>query len=434
MQASIETLDGLERKFTITVPNEEIAEEVMNRLKELVGKVKIPGFRSNKIPFKMIKDRFEKRVWGEVLNDKIQPSFQDALEKHALNLAAPASVDIIEATPGQDLVYTAAFEILPTIDLVELDNPEIEKIQAEVTDDDLSKMLVKLQEQHKEWKEVSRPIVKEDKVFIDFVGKVDGEPFDGGEAKDHEVIIGSGSLIGNFEDSLIGHNVDEALTVPIEFPSDYHHAALAGKSAVFDVVIKKIMEGTLPALDEAFLEKFNMKEEGLEAFKEEIKGNMVRELERKLEGMNREKIFDALMQKNQFQLPKAMIEKEIENLRHEMFHRLFGHEHRDDETIPDFLPRQSFEPNAIRRVHLGLLFEACLKHYKLEADEERVNAKIDKLADSYEKPDEFRAWYRSKKEHLAELQGVVLEEKIAEKISENARFIEKKMSYDEVMK
>ncbi|MBA4696702.1 MAG: trigger factor [Legionella sp.] len=433
MQASIETLTGLERKFTITVPKEDISEEVTQRLKELVGKVKIPGFRSNKVPFKIVKDRYEKRVWGEVLNDKIHPSFQEALEKNELKLAAPASVDLVQANPDEDLIYTATFEILPDIDLVELDSPEIEKVQAEVTDEDLEKMLGKLQEQHKEWDEVSRPVEKGDKVAIDFLGKIDNEPFEGGEAKDHEVVIGSGSLIGNFEESLIGHSTGEALEVPIQFPDDYHHAALAGKPAVFDVTIKKVFEGKLPTFDEAFLEKFNMKEQGLDAFKQEIKSNMVRELEKKVEHQNREKIFDALLQANQFEIPNAMVEKEIQNLRHEMYHRIFGHHHSDDEKIPDF-PRELFEEDAKRRVRLGLLFEASMKRFELVADEESVNAKIDQLAASYEKPDEFRSWYRSKKEHMAELQGAVLEEKLAQKISEKARFTEKKMSYDEVMK
>lgn len=192
------------------------------------------------------------------------------------------------------------------------------------------------------------------------------------------------------------------------------------------------MEGKLPALNDAFAENFNIKEGGIDALKKDIKENMIRELERRVSTMNKERIFDKLMAVNVFDLPISLIDREIEHLKHDMYHRLFGHEHSDNEQIPDF-PRTLFEEQAKRRVHLGLLFSEYIKKHEIVADEARVNAMIEKFASAYEAPDELRAWYRGSKERLAEIEAIVMEEMVAEKISEKAKLIEKAMSYDAVM-
>lgn len=246
------------------------------------------------------------------------------------------------------------------------------------------------------------------------------------------MVLGSGSMIPGFEEGIIGGEKDKPFEINVNFPDDYSHKELAGKKAMFKITIHKVMEGKLPAMDDAFAEKFNIKEGGMDALKKDIKENMVRELERRVSAMNREKIFDKLMVINSFDLPMALIDKEIEHLKHDMYHRLFGHEHSDNEQIPDF-PRELFEEQAKRRVHLGLLFSEYVKKHELVAAKERVNATIEKFANAYEHPDELRAWYQDSKERLAEIEALVLEELVAEKISETAKIIEKKKSYNEVM-
>lgn len=341
-------------------------------------------------------------------------------------------VEPLEIEPGKDFKYTAVFEVMPVFEVAELNQAQVDLIRSEVTDKDVDNMIEKLREQNKEWHEVTHAVKNGDKVVIDFQGFLDDKPFEGGSAEGYELVIGSGSMIPGFEDGVVGGKIDKPFDIKVNFPEDYGHKDLAGKEATFKITIKKVMEGKLPALDDAFAEKFNIKEGGIESLKKDIRENMARELERRVSMMNREKLFDALMSVNNVELPLALIDKEIEHLKHDMYHRLFGHEHKDDEKIPDF-PRELFEEQAKRRVHLGLLFAEYVKKHEIVADNDKVNAMIDKFASAYESPDELRAWYQSSKEHMAEVEALVMEDMVADKIAEDAKLKYKNMDYDSVM-
>lgn len=432
MHVSVETVKGLERKVTISVPTEKVEEEVSLRLKNMVRKVKVDGFRPGKVPFSVVKKRFSHGVREEVAREMVQSTLFEALKEQKL---VPAGSPYVEPEPielGKDFQYTALFEVLPTIEIQELNKEKIEHVIAEVNDQDVNDMLEKLREQNKMWTETSRPVAEGDKVILDFEGFLDDEPFEGGKAEGYELIIGSGNMIPGFEDGLVGGEKDKEFSIQVTFPKDYHHSELAGKQTAFKIVIKHIMEGLLPELDTAFAEKFNIKEGGIEALKKDIKENMVRELERRVSNVNREKIFDELLKLNAFDIPNALVDQEIEHLKHDMYHRMFGHEHKEDEEIPDF-PRILFEEQAQRRVRLGLLFSEYVKKHELFADKGRVDAMVDQMASAYEKPEELRDWYRSSKERLANIEALVLEEMVAEKIAENAELVDTKMTYESVM-
>lgn len=432
MQVSVETLKGLERKVTVSVPTEKLEEEVSLRLQNLARKVKVDGFRPGKVPAHVVKARFSDSVREEVARDLVQSTLFEALKKEDLIPAGSPFVEPEQVEAGKDFRYSATFEVFPKIEIVELKNDIIDVVRAEVKEANVVEMLDKLREQNKEWREVSRDAAKDDKVQIDFQGFLGDEPFDGGSAEGYEIVIGSGAMIPGFEDGLIGGKKDKSFDIKVKFPEDYGHKDLAGKEAKFAITIHKVMEGALPELDDAFAEKFNIKDGGIEALTKDIKDNMVRELERRVSSMNRERIFDKLMAANTFELPLALIDQEIEHLKHDMYHRLFGNEHSEHEQIPDF-PRALFEEQANRRVHLGLLFSEYVKKHEIVADKARVEAMIDKFASAYESPEELRAWYQGSKERLAEVEALVMEEMVAEKISEHAKLVEKDMNYEEVM-
>lgn len=432
MQVSIETLKGLERKVTVSVPAEKLEEEVSHRLRDLARKVKIDGFRPGKVPLNVVKKRFSDSVRLEVARELVQSTLAEALETNGLVNAGSPAIDIEQLEPEKEFKFNAVFEVFPEFTIVELDNDEIEIIRAEVNDSDVDSMLEKLREQNKEWQEVERAAKKDDKVEIDFEGFIEGKPFEGGSAKHYGIVIGSGAMIPGFEEGLIGGEKGKSFDIQVTFPENYGHQQLAGKEATFKITVHEVLEGTLPPLDDAFAEKFNIKEGGIEGLKKDIKENMVRELDRRVNSLNREKIFDKLLSKNSFELPKALIENEIEHLKHDMYHRLFGPEHSEDEKMPDF-PRSLFEAQATRRVHLGLLFSEYVKKHEIVAPQDRVEAMIDKLASAYEKPDDLRAWYHGSKERLGEIKALVTEEMVAEKIGENSKLIDKNMNYDEVM-
>ncbi|MCC5792222.1 MAG: trigger factor [Legionellaceae bacterium] len=432
MPVSVETLSGLERKLTISIPTAKIEEATSERLKSLARKVKLDGFRPGKAPMHVIKQRYLEDVHAEVAKDMIQETLFPAIQEKDLKLAGYPAVEPEEIKAGVDFTYHATFEVLPEFDMQELQQDEIEITKAEVRDQDVDQMIEKLREQSKEWSVVERQAEQGDKLNIDFAGFIDEVAFEGGSAQAYELELGSGSMIPGFEDQLIGAKAGEVVDVKLAFPKDYNSSDLAGKDAVFKVTVNTVSAPQLPALDDAFLEKFNITEGGIDALKKDIRQNMERELERKLSSMNRDRIFEALLKANTFEVPNALVEREIEQLKHEMFHRIFGPEHHDNEKIPD-LPRELFEEQAKRRVHLGLLFAEYVDIHKIEPDEARIEAMLDKLASAYVDPEEFRNHYKASEERLGEIKALVTEEMVAEKISESAKMVEVTKSYDEVM-
>jgi len=432
MQVSVETLNGLERKVTISVPTEKVEEEVGLRLRNLARKVKVDGFRPGKVPMQEVKKRFSDSVREEVARDMVQSTLYDALKKNELVPAGSPYVEPESIEQGKDFTYTATFEVFPHIEIKEIDGTEIEIVKATVNDSDVDEMMEKLRDQAKGWESVERKAADGDKVKIDFKGFINDESFAGGEATDYELVLGSNSMIPGFETGVVGGEINKPFDITVNFPADYGHNELAGKEARFTITIKDVMEGKLPELNDEFATKFNIEKGGVEALRKDIRENMDRELERRVSALNREHIFNKLMEANSIDLPKALIDNEIENLKHDMYHRLFGHEHHDNEKIPDF-PRVLFEEQARNRVHLGLLFAEYVKAHQITATEERVNTMIEKFANAYENPDELRDWYRGNSERRSEVESLVTEEMVAEKISATAKLIDKEMNYNDVM-
>lgn len=253
MQVSVETLKGLERMVTISVPTEKVEEEVNLRLKDLARKAKVDGFRPGKVPMHVVKNRFSNSVREDVAREMVQSTLYEALQANELVPAGSPVIEPKQVESGKDFVYTAVFEVFPEINVVELDDQtKIETIKAEVSDKDVDDMLEKLREQNKEWVEVSRAAAKDDKVTIDFEGFLDDKAFEGGSAQGYEIILGSGSMIPGFEEGIIGAKQDKPFEIKVTFPENYGHKDLAGKEATFKITVHKVMEGQLPELNEAF--------------------------------------------------------------------------------------------------------------------------------------------------------------------------------------
>lgn len=432
MAVAIESLSSLKRKMTISVPAEDFTKEFDSRIKKLATKAKIDGFRPGKVPLNVVKQRYAFTVTREVAQELIQTSLYKALQEHDLTPVASPEIEPEQMALGQPFSYHATFEIFPTFEINEITGEPVDLVSAEVTDADVAKMIENLREKNKNWEEVSRAAKKGDKLIIDFEGFVNDVAFEGGKAEDFELVIGSASMIPGFEDALIGLKAEKPSDIEVTFPKDYGHAELAGKPARFHITVKKVMQGVLPEVNDEFAALFNVKEGGVAALKADIKENMTRELTRRVSSLNRETVFDKLLEKNPFEIPEALIEQEIQHLKHEMYHQVFGHEHSDDEKIPDF-PRELFAAKAKRRVHLGLLFSEYVKKHNIEVDATRVDAMIEVFASAYEHPEEVRAWYRSNKERLAEIEALVMEEMVADQAVSVATVVPKSQSYDQIM-
>ena len=433
MSVSVETLAGLERKLTLTIPAAKIEEEVDKRLKKYTPNTKVPGFRPGKVPVSVMKQRYSHSIREEVVHDLVPNVLGEALQKETLLPAGTPHILPGEIKEGHEFIFSATFEVMPKIDVVELsEKDEIEWTQAEVKDADIEQLTERLRSENKIWTEVSRSAKKGDRVTLDFAGFIEGKPFDGGDAKDFQVILGDERMIPGFEEGIVGADKTQTLTLDLAFPEDYSHQALAGKPVKFKVTLHQIEEGELPEIDEAFAEQFNVKEGGVEALKKELRESMERELANRVNFLNREKVFALIRERNEFQLPNVLVNREIEHLKHEFYHQVFGNEHHENEKIPDF-PRSLFEEKAKNRVHLGLVFAAYVEKHDLKASTERVDEKLEQMIKAYENPEEMRSFYRQNKERLSEVQSLVLEEIVAEKMKESAKTKEKILSYEEVM-
>ncbi|WP_223668482.1 trigger factor [Kangiella shandongensis] len=425
MQVSVEANNGLERKLVIDVPAENIDGAVQKRLQEMTRTVKMNGFRPGKVPFKVVKKRYGASVRQEVLGEIMQRHYFEAIQQEKLTPAGYPQLELIENKDGENLKFSATFEVYPEVEVSDLAKLEIEKPTSEVSDDDLSKMMDTLREQRASWAEVKRKSKEGDQVVIDFKGFVDGEAFQGGEAKQFPLEIGAGNMIPGFEDQLVGVSADSDVEVKVTFPEDYHVEDLKGKEATFETHVHAVNKKELPTLTD-LAEQLGA--DDLAALKADVKKNMERELRNAIKSRIKGAVMDQLVEKHEFDMPKAMIDQEIDRMRQEMAQQMNAPK---GET-PD-LPASLFEEQASRRVKLGLVVAEIIKSEELKADEDKVRAQVEDLASVYEEPKEVIDWYYGDPQRLREVESLVLEDTVVDLVLEKAKVTEKAVKFDEML-
>ena len=425
MQVSIESQEGLARKLTIDVPSENVDGAVQKRLQDMSRNVKMNGFRPGKVPFNVVKKRYGASVRQEVLGEVMQRHYFEAIQQEKITPAGYPQLELIENEDGKNLKFTASFEVYPEVALTDLATLAFDKNTAEVEDDDLSKMMDTLREQRATWTAVKRKSKDGDQVVIDFKGSVDGEAFAGGEATQFPLVIGSDSMIPGFEEQLIGASADSELEVKVSFPEDYHVEELKGKDAVFATKVHAVNKQELPTITE-LAEQLGA--EDISALKADVKENMERELRSGLKAQVKNTVMSQLVDNHEFDMPKAMIDQEIERMRQEMAQQMKAPK---DQT-PD-LPASLFEEQASKRVKLGLVVAEIIKSEGLKADEAAVRAQVEELAAVYEAPQEVIEWYYGDPQRLREVESLVLEDTVVDLVLEKAKVTEKAVSFDEVL-
>jgi trigger factor len=430
MQVSVETTQGLERRLTITVSADSVDTAVKARLQQLAKTQRINGFRPGKVPVSVIKKRFGQAVRQEVAGDVMQRNFYEAIMKEKITPAGMPTFDMTKDVDGQDLEFVATFEVYPEVKVAGLDKIKVDKPVVEITDKDLDTMMKTLQTQHASWKEVKRKAKKDDKVTVNFVGTIDGEEFDGGKAEDFPLELGKGRMIPGFEKPLVGAKTGDEVVSEVTFPDDYHAEALKGKNASFAITVTKVEGLDLPKVDDEFAKLFGVEEGGVEALKAEVKKNMQRELDQTLKATVKENVIAGLLENNELDLPKALVDQEIEALRQQAKQR-FEQQGKGGQ-VPE-LPADLFTDNAKRRVSIGLLLGEIIKDNKLEADEAKVTQLIETAASAYEDPQEVVEYYQSNAELKQQMQNLALEEQAIEAILEKAKVKEVKKAFDEIM-
>ncbi len=427
MQVSVEQTGSLERKLTVQVPAERVEDEVTNRLRNLARRVRMDGFRPGKVPFKVVQKRYDGQVRGEVLSDLVQQTLTEALRQENLQPAGGPRIEPKQMEPGQALEYSAVFEVYPQIELASLENAEVEKPAAQVTDADVDKMLEKLRTQRATWDAVDRDAREGDQVMVNFEGTIDGEAFSGGKGEQVPIVLGAGSMIEGFEAQLVGAKSGDHRTVEVRFPDDYRAQEVAGKDAKFEVDVVTVSEPVLPELDDDFARAFGVAEGGADALRTEVRGNMERELAQKLRSKTKEQVLERLREANDIEIPKALVDEEITRLMAQATGK------RPEELKGLNLPREVFEDRARQRVALGLLIGEVIKTNEVQLDAERVRETLDRVASSYEDPEEVKQAYRKNPSLRNDLEAHVMEDQVVDLLLGQMKIKEKQLAFDEVM-
>ena len=427
MSISIETLEGLQRRVTITVAADKIEAAYKEQLKGYAKNARVDGFRKGKVPHSIIEQRFGVAARQEVLSDEMQRAFFDAVIAEKINLAGRPTFTPNNYQPGQEFSFSVTFEVFPEVELKGLENIEVEKPVVEISEADLDKMVDVLRKQQATWAESQEAVKAEDRVVIDFVGSVDGEEFEGGKATDFVLAMGQGRMIPGFEEGIVGHKAGEQFDIDVTFPAEYHAENLKGKAAKFAITLKKVENIVLPELTEEFVKKFG-NAKSVEDLRAEIKKNMQRELNNAVTARVKNQVINGLIAQNDIEVPAAAVAEEVEVLRQQAVQRFGG-----KPEMAAQLPAELFEAEAKRRVQVGLLLSTVIGSNELKVDEARVEAMISDIASAYEQPAEVVEYYAKNRQLTENIRNVVLEEQAVDAVLAKAKVTEKAMSFDELM-
>lgn len=433
MAVAVETLEKLERKMTLSLPLSVVQSEVNARLKKMARTVKMDGFRPGKVPMTVVAQRYGYSVQYEVMNDKVGEAFFNAANEAQLRVAGQPKINEKEGAPEGEMTFEAVFEVYPEVKIGDLTTAEVEKVTTEVSEAAIEKTVDILRKQRRTFSQRAHDVqaATGDRVTVDFEGKIDGEPFDGGKAEDFQFILGDGQMLKEFEEATLGLKTGESKTFPLVFPEDYHGKDVAGKTADFMVTVKKIEAAHLPEVDGALAKTLGIEDATVEGLRADIKKNLEREVKFRLLARNKTAVMDALVAKAELDLPNASVQAEIarlmEGARADLKQR--GIKDADKVTIPDDV----FRPQAERRVRLGLVVAELVRANGLQGKMEQIKAHVDELAASYEKPAEVAKWYFSDNKRLAEVEAIVLENNVTDFVLAQAKVTEKAIGFDELM-
>lgn len=431
MQVSVETTTGLERQMTVVVPAERVDSDVAKRVQQTARTARLDGFRPGKVPVKVVKKRYGQGIRQEVVGEVIQQSFYEAVQQENLTPAGGPNVEFNNDKEGEDFSYTATFEVYPVIALADFSSVEIEKSSAEVKDADLEQMIETLQKQQASFEDADKAAVEGDQLNIDFEGFIDGEAFDGGTATGMDLVLGSNTMIPGFETGLDGAKAGDEKEINVTFPEEYHAEDLKGKDAKFNVKVNKVSQQILPELNEEFFSKFGIEEDNVDSFKVEVRKNMERELTQALKAKLKEATFGQLVEVNAIDVPSALIDGEIDQLRKQAIQQFGGP---DANIDPNMLPKEMFEAQAEKRVQVGLLVAEVVKANELKVDEDRVRTTVEDLASTYQEPKQVIDWYYSNQEMLSQIQNLVLEDQVLDLLLDSAKVSEVEVSYEDAIK
>jgi trigger factor len=433
MTVTVETLEKLERRITLTLAADEINHEVESRLKKLSRTVKAAGFRPGKVPLSVVAQRYGYSVQYEVVNDKVGQAFQSAANEAKLRVAGPPRITQKDAAPEGQMAFDATFEVYPEVKIADLSGADVERVSTEVTEAAIDKTVDILRKQRRTFAQrpAAEGAAETDRVTIDFEGKIDGEPFPGGKADGFQFIIGEGQMLEQFDKAVRGMKTGDSKTFPLQFPADYHGKDVAGKEADFLVTMKKIEAQHLPEIDDAFAKSLGIADGTIEGLRADVKKNLEREVKFRVQARNKAAVMDALVKMAELELPNALVQNELERMIEAAREDLKKRGIKDADKAP--IPEDLFRPQAERRVRLGLVVAELVRSNNLQAKPDQLQKHIEEMAQSYEKPAEVMRWYLSDRSRMAEVEALVIENNVTEFVLGKAKVADKALPFDELM-
>jgi trigger factor len=430
MQTNIKTVSQLERRLDVALPAEQIDKEVEERLRKLTRTVRMAGFRPGKVPLKIVAQQYGPQVRSEVVGDAVQKAFTDAVKEQNLKVAGTPRIERKEAADGKEFAFSAVFEVYPEVKLGDIAAAKIERPKLDVADAEVDKTIEILRKQRVTWEGAPRASQTGDRITLDFTGRIDGNEFPGGKGTNFTFVIGEGRMLPGFESNLAGMGVGENKTFAVTFPADYAGKDVAGKTASFEVSVKKVEAPKLPAVDAEFAQSLGVADGDTAKMREEIKANVEREVKKRVENDVKQKVMQALIDATTVDLPKSLIEIEVQRLVQQARADLESRGIKMDQ-LP--INPELFEQQAKRRVTLGLILGELVKAHDLGAKPEQVRALVTDYAQTYEQPFEVVKWVYSEPQRLNEFEGLAVESNVITWVLEHAKVEDKAISFDELM-
>jgi trigger factor len=426
MQVSLTATGGLERRLEVAVPATEVSTEVEQRLKSISRTARLKGFRPGKAPITVVRKQFGEQVHAEVISDLMRSSFAQALSQEKLTPAGGPRIEPITMGPGTELKYAAIFEVVPEVKVKPFDSIAVDRPSAEVTDDDINAMVESMRRQRPVFAAVERPAQDTDRVTIDFDGRIDGQPFDGGEGRDVTIIVGARQALPDLENGIKGASAGENRTISLSFPADSPNKSIAGKTAELQVTIKRVEQQSLPEVDDEFCRAYGVEEGGIEALRTEVRKSMEREMGDVIRNRVRGQVLDALYRENTVEVPRALVDEQVQRMQVDAARRIGA---KDASQVP---AREAFEDQARRRAALGLLMGQIVQSEGIKVDRERVQNRLNDLVASYPNPDEVRRAYLQNADAMRQVESAVLEDQVVDWIVDRARVTDNPMTFKDL--
>lgn len=430
METTTENTNPLERRLDLSVAIDTLESATEQRLKRMGKNIKMPGFRPGKVPFSMVKQQYGAEARHEALSEALDAAFGQALVENKFRLAGYPRIEPKKTDSTSHLEFAAVFEIYPEVTVGDLSKAEVARPVLEVSEAEVNKTIDILRKQRVRYNPVDRAAAKEDRVVIDFLGKKDGEPFQGGQATDYPFVLGQGMMLPEFEAAVEGLKAGESKVFDMTFPADYFSKDLAGQTVQFEITAKQVMAPTLPEVDAEFAQAMGIADGDVAKMRAEVEGNLKREVKKRIEARLKDQAMDALIATNPIPVPNALVEMEVQrlmqNARQDMEQR--GMKSKEFPIQPEWFAEQ-----AKRRVTLGLILAEVVKTEKLQAKPEQVKSLIEEAAQTYENPEEVVQWYYSQPQQLAEVESIVIENNVVDWVLSKAKTSDQPVAFDELM-